>query len=160
MLTWNVWEICVCVCVCVCVCDRESVLLWWFSRQVGDQRGDGTDVRDDPKHNGEHREPQSLARRCVRPLKIPLSRRLVGLEERGEQDKDFFKKKEKRGEKGIRHHLSTSSSASTFLFHSFESQAEPIVCSISESQPPFVPHSSLSPPSLPSSPCLWLWPLF
>ena len=80
---------CVCVCVCVCVCDRESVLLWWFSRQVGDQRGDGTDVRDDPKHNGEHREPQSLARRCVRPLKIPLSRRLVGLEERGERDKDF-----------------------------------------------------------------------
>lgn len=37
----------------VCVLARE-LLLWWFSRQVGNQRSDGTDVCYDSKHNGEH----------------------------------------------------------------------------------------------------------
>lgn len=63
----------------------KSLLLWRFSRQVGNQCGDGTDVRDDPKHDREHREPQGLARRRRGPLKIPLSRRLVSLVETAEE---------------------------------------------------------------------------
>ncbi len=84
--------------MCVRILVQE-LLLWWFSGQVGDQRSDGTDVRDDSKHDGEHREPQSLARRCVGPLKIPLSRCLVGLREGGERRARSGRKEAK----GIRH---------------------------------------------------------
>lgn len=63
----------------------KELLLWWFCGQVRNQRSDGTDVRYDSKHDGEHREPESLARRCVGPLKIPLSRCLVGLSKRGDE---------------------------------------------------------------------------
>lgn len=75
-----------------------ELLLWWFSGQVGDQRGDGTDIRYDSKHNGEHWEPQSLAWCCVGPLKIPLSRCLVGLGDRGEESEIRIRggKKEER----------------------------------------------------------------
>lgn len=66
----------------VSLCER--LLLRRFPRQVGNERGDGADVRDDSEHDGEHGEPQSLARRRVRPLEIPLSRRLVGLGDRRE----------------------------------------------------------------------------
>lgn len=90
----NVWEVGV-LCMCVPV---QRLLLWWFSRQVGNQCSDGADVRYDPKHNGEHWEPQGLARRCVRPLKISLSRCLVGLRNRGERREIRI-----RREKGICH---------------------------------------------------------
>lgn len=140
-------------CVCILV---QKLLLWWFARQVGNQRSDGTDVRYDSKHNGEHREPQGLARRCIGPLKIPLSRCLVGLKNRGEESEIRIRGRGKRGEKGIRHHLSMSSLASTFLFHSFQSHAKLMLCSIARSHPPFVPHSSPSsaPFLSPTSPCL------
>lgn len=57
----------------------EEILLWWFSRQVRNECSNGADVCYDPKHNGEHWEPQSLAGRCIGPLIISLSWRLVGL---------------------------------------------------------------------------------
>lgn len=66
-----------CLRASVSVCKR--LLLYWLSGQVGNERSDGADVRDDPEHDGEHGEPQSLARGGVGALKIPLSRSLVGL---------------------------------------------------------------------------------
>ena len=53
-----------------------------FPGQVGDERSDGADVRDDPEHDGEHGQPQRLAGGGVGALEIPLSRGLVGLQER------------------------------------------------------------------------------
>lgn len=114
-------------------CFVSLLLLWWFSRKVGNQCSNGTDVRYDSKHNGEDREPQSLARRCIGPLEIPLSRCLVGLRNGGERRSEIkIRGGGKRREKGIRHHLSTSSLVSTFLVHSFQSHTKPILCSISE----------------------------
>lgn len=63
---------------CVCILVNELVLRG-FAGQVGNQRSDGADVRYDSENDGEHGEPQSLARCSVGPLKIPLSRGLVGL---------------------------------------------------------------------------------
>ena len=77
-----VWK---CVCGVVCVCGLfvfgmiDILALRWFSRQVGDESSDGTDVCDDPKDDGQDGEPQSLARSGTRPLEVPLGRRLVSL---------------------------------------------------------------------------------
>lgn len=67
---------------------RESRIptLRWFPRQVGNQCSDGADVGNDSKHDGEHGQPQSLARCSVGPLKIPLSCCLVGLRIQGESE--------------------------------------------------------------------------
>lgn len=48
------------------------IFLRWLGRQVGNEGGDGTDVGDDPKHDGEHGKPQGLAGRRVGPLEVPL----------------------------------------------------------------------------------------
>lgn len=87
MYRWR-WSWCSCeksvFSVCILV---QGLLLRWLSRQVGNQCSDGADVRYDPKHNGEHWKPQCLARCCVGPLKVSLSRCLVGLRSEGERER-------------------------------------------------------------------------